>query len=109
MKTLPFCYRTAKRESFFSLKATRQDIRPEGDKGPATGECHTDFKVSLILCSAVIEFSVKRGFSQNCLSQSFTGIRVVGREDGWEPLGMAVSSETEPWSVAEQNVFRTSH
>ena len=30
---------------------------------------------------------------------------VVGRVDGWEALGKAVSSETEPRSVGEPNIL----
>ena len=32
-------------------------------------------------------------------------MEVVGRVYGWEALGKAVSSKTEPRSVAEPNVF----
>ena len=30
-------------------------------------------------------------------------MEVVGRLDGWEALGKAISAETEPWSVPEPN------
>ena len=35
-------------------------------------------------------------------------LAMVGRVDGWEALGKAVSAETEPRSVAEPNVFSPS-
>ena len=35
-------------------------------------------------------------------------VAVVGRVDGWEALGKAVSAETEPRSVAEPYILRIS-
>ena len=54
-----------------------------------------------VVSEMVLDFSVWGGFRQSCLPQGFVegwGLEVVGRVDGWEALGKAVSVETEPRS-----------
>ena len=55
------------------------------------------------------DFSALRGSRRNCLPQGIMEGRVlvvVGRVDGWDALGKAVSSGAEARSEAEPNILR---